>query len=113
MAKTKYLMKFHSDTGESRQNTRLWYLSVAYEFSSIKTACKPRTAGRGLRLAHYHFAGNFFMEPSGALRICLRVFRSPVSNSIKDCCIHCMKALSAVYTARAETDPRAANQRME
>ena len=69
LKKAKYLLEFRFDIGESRQNTSLWYLSLAYEFSAIKTACKPRTAGRGLRLAHYHFAGNFFVEPSAALRI--------------------------------------------
>jgi hypothetical protein len=67
--KTKYLMKFRSGTGESRQNKRLWYLFLAYEFSAIKTACKPRNAGLGLRLIHCHFPGNFFVESSAALRV--------------------------------------------
>ena len=68
LKKAKYLLEFRFDIGESRQNTSLWYLSLAYEFSAIKSGCKPRTAGHGLQLVRYHFAG-IFLEPSGVLRI--------------------------------------------
>ena len=68
LKKAKCLVELRFDIGESRQNTSLWYLSLAYEFSAIKSGCKPRTAGHRLKLARYHFAG-IFLEPSGVLRI--------------------------------------------
>ena len=65
LKKARYLLEFRFDIGESRQNTSLWYLSLAHEFSAIESGCKPRTAGHGLKLARYHFAGIFFGAKRG------------------------------------------------